>query len=77
MLFQISCREAAALILQGEDRPLTLAERVKLRLHLTICDPCPRFLRQVRVMHQAVDRWKHYRDETEAPAPPDDPGDRR
>lgn len=68
MFFQISCRQATALILQGEDRPLTLAERVKLRLHLTICDPCPRFLRQVRVMHQAVDRWKHYRDDIDANA---------
>lgn len=68
MFFQISCRQATALILQGEDRPLTLAERVKLRLHLTICDPCPRFQRQVRVMHQAVDRWKHYRDDSDVDA---------
>lgn len=70
MLFQINCRQATALILQGEDRPLTWAERLRLRLHLTICDPCPRFLRQVRLMHQAVDRWKHYRDEDDAGGPP-------
>ena len=69
MFFQINCRQATALILQSEDRPLTWAERLRLRLHLTICDPCPRFLRQVRVMHQAVDRWKHYREEDDPEGP--------
>ena len=70
MLFQISCRQATALILQAEDRTLTRGERLRLRLHLTLCDPCPRFLRQVTVMHRAVDRWKHYRDAAPDDTPP-------
>lgn len=62
MMLRISCREAAALMLAREDRPLDWSERVALRVHLAICKACPRFEHQVLVMRNALSHWRHYRD---------------
>jgi len=66
-LLNKSCREVTRLLLEGEDRPLTLAERVAVRFHMWICAACPRFERQVKLMRGALGRWKSYR---ESDAPP-------
>lgn len=57
-----SCREAARLISEREERPLGWGESLALRLHLRICDACPRFERQVRVMREAMAQWRRDRD---------------
>lgn len=57
-----NCREVTALVLAGEDRPLGVAERAAIRLHMLICRTCPRFERQVALMRQALPRWRAYRD---------------
>jgi hypothetical protein len=57
-----TCKEVTRLVLEGQDRPLGLVDRVAVRLHMLICDACPRFLAQVTLMRLAVDRWRHYRD---------------
>lgn len=57
-----NCREVTALVLAGEDRPLGVAERAAIRLHMLICRTCPRFARQVALMRQALPRWRAYRD---------------
>lgn len=51
------------LVLEGEDRALTLGERAVLALHLLACGGCPRFVRQVRLMHRALGHWKTYGDD--------------
>lgn len=61
----INCREATALVLQGEDRRLGAADRARLRLHLFICKACPRFVRQVGLMRRAMGPWRAYRDADE------------
>ena len=63
MIFHLSCRQATAIVLQGEDRPLTRYERLRLAFHMRICDACPRFLRQVDLMRRAMGEWRRYRDE--------------
>ncbi len=63
MMLMRTCKEAAALLIAREDRPLPPLERVALRLHLVICDACPRFERQLLTMRNALDRWRHYTDE--------------
>jgi len=68
MLFDLSCRDATRLVLEGEDRRLTPAERFGLRFHLLICKFCPPFVRQVRLMRSAMGRWKQYA-ESDADAP--------
>ena len=54
----LSCKEVSRLLSQGEDRRLTLVERVKLRLHLSVCDACTRFVRQLAFVRRALARYK-------------------
>lgn len=62
MKLKLNCREATALVLQGEDRRLGWMERTTLRMHLAICQACPRFVRQVQMMRSAMGPWRAYRD---------------
>ena len=52
------CREAARLISDSYQRPLRWSERVSLRLHLTICDACTNFNKQMRLLTDAARRFK-------------------
>ena len=54
----ISCKEATRLLSQAQDRPLSVAERVKLRLHLAVCVACTRFSRQLALMRAALARYR-------------------
>lgn len=58
-----TCQEAVAIMLAGEDRQLSRVERVALRLHLSLCEACPRFQRQVVLMRKAMGQWRRYTDE--------------
>ena len=57
-----TCKEVTRLVLQAQDRQLPLIDRVAVRLHMVICDACPKFLAQVGLMRKAMDQWRHYRD---------------
>ena len=48
-----TCRELAPVISQSLDRPLSLRERVTLRLHLFTCSYCVKYLRQLRFLGEA------------------------
>jgi hypothetical protein len=56
----LTCKEAAALMIAAEDRPLPWGRRLALRLHLVICKACPRFQRQVLTMRNAMKQWRNY-----------------
>lgn len=58
----LSCRDVTRLVLEGEERTLSLGERVGVRVHLWICKACPAFTRQVRLMRSALGQWQAYRD---------------
>jgi hypothetical protein len=58
LLHVISCKEASRLLSQAQDRELLWGERVKLRLHLALCDMCTRFSAQLRVMRRAMERYR-------------------
>ena len=51
------CREAARLITESYQRPLRWRERVALRLHLTVCDACTNFKKQMRLLTEAARRF--------------------
>lgn len=53
---KLTCKEATHLVSEGLDRDLGLLERVRLRLHLLICDGCANFSRQVAFLREAVRR---------------------
>jgi hypothetical protein len=55
-----TCKAAAALIVAREDRALSWADRVALRLHLMACKACPRFERQVLNMQNNLKQWRNY-----------------
>lgn len=63
MDWTIPCKQAAALMVAREDRPLELGERAALRWHLLLCKGCTRFQGQMLTMRQAMDGWRHYREE--------------
>lgn len=58
MKFRLSCKEAVAVMVAGEDRALSRAERVLLWGHLLVCGACPRFRRQLELMRLAMRRWR-------------------
>ena len=66
MVFRISCREASRLISEGMDRRLSAPERIRLRLHVGICDACTRFTSQVAFLRRALKAYPG----------PDEPGGR-
>jgi hypothetical protein len=50
----LSCKEVTRLVSQGLDRRLGFAERLRLRLHLAICDGCTNFRKQVTFLRKAL-----------------------
>ena len=63
------CREVTRLILERENRPLTLSERIAVRLHLGMCRMCTRFTGQVRLMNRAMAQWKGYAEHDDVDGP--------
>ena len=55
-----TCREVAAILVAREDRALGLADRIALRLHMTVCDACPKFERQILTMRNCMAQWRSY-----------------
>ena len=52
----LSCKEATRLVSQGLDRELGFGERVRLRVHLAICDGCTNFSKQMAFLRKAMAR---------------------
>jgi hypothetical protein len=52
----LSCKQVTRLVSQGLDRELGFAERVRLRVHLAICDGCTNFRNQMDFLRKAVAR---------------------
>ena len=51
----LTCKQASQFISQSLDRPLTLRERLALKLHLFICKYCKRFSQQLASMRVALE----------------------
>lgn len=60
----LTCREAARLLLEDEDRDLPVAERVALQVHVKVCFACQRFVSQLNFMRRATRAWRQ-RSETD------------
>ncbi len=55
-----SCREVAAMLVAREDRALSRADRIAVRIHLMMCDTCPRFEKQMLTMRNGLRQWRNY-----------------
>jgi hypothetical protein len=51
---RISCKDASRLISQLQDGDIPLRQRLRIRLHLMLCDACTRFDQQVRFLRKAL-----------------------
>lgn len=60
MPFHRSCREVTALVIAREDRALPWRDRLALRVHMAICEACPRFERQILTMRNVMKQWRNY-----------------
>ncbi len=56
MIHWLKCREAAQLASRRMDRPLSFGERISLRVHLSICDGCTNFAKQIAFLRTAIAR---------------------
>jgi len=45
-----SCQQVSKLVSDAHERQLTLGERLRLRLHLAICDLCRAYARDIRLL---------------------------
>jgi hypothetical protein len=54
-----SCKQAARLLIEKEDRPLSFGERLALRVHVGICGDCKNFEGQLKVLHTALHHSKN------------------
>lgn len=66
-----TCKDVAILLIAREDRKLPLTDRLALRLHMVVCEACPRFERQVRTMRQGLQMWRNYTDSEYSGVPTD------
>jgi hypothetical protein len=51
-LFNTSCKETSQLVTQSWGRPLSLKDRLAMRIHLFVCDNCARFARQMHLIRE-------------------------
>ncbi len=63
----LSCRDATRLMSERQDRRLTLAERLSLRMHLLICDGCRNFGIQMESLRRFLRGYTRGEDEAIAP----------
>ncbi|PPC94875.1 MAG: hypothetical protein CTY33_03020 [Methylotenera sp.] len=54
----LTCKQVSQLISQSLDRPLTLTNRIQLKVHLVMCDACTRFKKQMQLLQVAVHRLR-------------------
>ena len=66
--FKRTCREVATLLVAQEDRALALSDRLALRMHMLICDACPRFARQMLSMRNSMQQWRNYTTADDSPS---------
>lgn len=53
----LSCKDVHALVSQGLDRELALAERTKMRMHFMICTSCSNFNAQMQLLRTAMRKF--------------------
>jgi len=57
------CRETSRLFSDGFERELTLLERLRLRLHLWMCNPCSNYAFNLRLLDRIFHELRQHADE--------------
>ena len=61
-LLNLPCQGMTRLGSEALDRPLNRVERAALWSHLVYCAPCRRYVRQIKILGQAVNRLAGHRE---------------
>ena len=72
------CLRVTRLISEAQDDVLTLAERLRVRLHLLFCADCRHFKHNAEALHQIMKRYADINEdgqEADSDASPEDAGD--
>jgi hypothetical protein len=56
--FMISCKEATMIVVKKAEIKVTFSEKLKLFLHLIICQYCRLFEKQNKIIDKIVSSWK-------------------
>jgi hypothetical protein len=56
--FMISCKEATMIVVKKAEIKVTFSERLKLFLHLIICQYCRLFEKQNKIIDKIISSWK-------------------
>ena len=54
----LSCKEATRVVSRAQERSLSAFEAWKLRMHLAVCEKCTRFEQQIRLIREALRRYR-------------------
>jgi len=76
MVLGLSCRHASLLLSRAQDGPLTLSERLAMRMHLLICRSCRRFDRQLSLLRQTLRAFTERSRQGQPPMGPLPPAER-
>ena len=52
----LTCKDTSRLVSEGQERQLSLKERINLRLHVWMCNNCRRFEKQIVTMRKIMHR---------------------
>lgn len=53
----LSCKEVTRLLSDGQDRKLTLTERINLEMHLALCKGCSNYRKQMDFLRKACRKY--------------------
>lgn len=53
----LNCKDVTHLLSEGQDRKLTLAERMHLEMHLAICKGCSNYRKQMNYLRAVCRRY--------------------
>jgi hypothetical protein len=56
--FMITCKEATMIIVKKAELNVTFSERLRLFLHLLICQYCRLFEKQNKIIDNIISNWK-------------------
>ena len=57
-MFRITCQQASRLLSQQQDEPLSFGKRLRLWIHLAVCDACRNVSRQFASMRLGLQKWR-------------------
>jgi len=58
----LNCREVTRLYSESQERPLTLSERLSLRMHIAMCAGCRNFGQQMKFLRETMRAYAKGRD---------------